>query len=324
MISDEKLAAAIEEAVTPTPADLLTARQLFIQLLSGNPSCVVGELEDRWLASVGAQRPAPYGRDESPLVEHTPDGLRLISPSDVRLLVEKARRVTAITLSDLVAEGVIVESVGNNYNPPTQHISITYAGGGDSLIIPDDIPKPISHQARVKLRRGGLIFDAILTTDDYLAGLGDLLGVRGERAIREARDAMSRGLFLAGASLLAAGSEAAWFNLGRAVPEPSSALQQSLASGRDPAQVVEAVTKHAQDKKLLTATQLNEIRADAHHFRDIRNYALHPVDALDADREAWLSEAGCAVLLISSRRYFVRLAGLLATLNDAAMGRPGV
>ncbi len=324
MISDEKLAAAIEEAVTPTPAELVAARQLFVQLMTENPSCVVGELEDRWLGSVGAQRPTQNLRDERPLAERTSEGLRLVDPRDIRLLVEKARRVTAITLNDLLAEGVIVESVGDNYRSPTRHISVTYPGGSDGLTIPDDIPKPVHGQARVKLRHGGLIFDAILTTNDYLAGLGDLLGVRGERAIREARDAMSRGLFLAGASLLAAGSEAAWFNLGRAVPGPSSPLRQSLASGRDPAQVVEAVTKHAQDKKLLTATQLNEIRADAHHFRDIRNYALHPVDALDADREAWLSEAGCAVLLISSRRYFVRLAGLLTTLNDEAMGRPGV
>jgi hypothetical protein len=242
----------------------------------------------------------------------------LIDPADDRLLVEKARRVTAITLSDLVADGLIVQSIGDNYRTPTQHISITYAGGADGMEIPDEIPKPMDGQARVKLRHGGAIFDAILSTDDYLAGLGELLGVRGERAIREARAAMRQGLYLAGASLLAAASEAAWFNLGRAVYGPTTALQKSLESGRDPAQVVEAVAKHAQDNRLLTATQLNEIRADAHHLRDIRNYSLHPVSMLDGDREAWLSEAGCATLLISSRRYFVRLAELLVQLRRLA------
>lgn len=320
-MQDSNLAEAVEAAVTPTPAELLSARQLFLQALSANSSCVVSEMETLWLTSVGGRPPISYSRDERPLVERAQGGgYQLIDRADDRLLVEKARRIAAVTLSDLAADGLIVQSIGDNYRTPTRYISIPYAGGADGLEIPDEIPKPMDGQARVKLRHGGAIFDAILNTDDYLAGLGDLLGVRADRAIREARAAMRQGLYLAGASLLAAASEAAWFNLGRAVPGPTPALEKSLESGRDPAQVVEAVAKYAQDNRLLTATQLNEIRADAHHLRDIRNYSLHPVSMLDADREAWLSEAGCATLLISSRRYFVRLAELLVQVRR--LGEP--
>lgn len=317
MISDLRLAEAIIDSVTPTEGELFDARQRFLHRMSSQPSCVVGDLEADWLISVGGQLPSPHVRDERPMALSTNDGYVLIEATDNRLLLEKARRVTAIVLSDLIAEGVIVQSIGDNYRTPVTNMSVAFAGFSDSIEIPDEIPQPLSRQARVRLREGGELFDAILSTEDSLQGLERVLGVRGERTIREARAAISRRLYLAGASLLAAASEAAWFTLGRAVPRPNSALRKSLENGRDVSIVIEAVTKHARDHGLLTTTRINEILADAHHLRDIRNYALHPVDELDSDREAWLSEAGCAVLVIASRRYFVRLAQLLDALETS-------
>ena len=37
---------------------------------------------------------------------------------------------------------------------------------------------------------------------------------------------------------------------------------------------------------------VTEVVAQAHLFRDIRNYALHPVEDDDEDRQAWLTESG--------------------------------
>ena len=50
----------------------------------------------------------------------------------------------------------------------------------------------------------------------------------------------------------------------------------------------------------------------AHHYRDIRNYALHPTREHDTDREAWLTETGATVLAIAVRRYLVKLAEVSA------------
>ena len=59
---------------------------------------------------------------------------------------------------------------------------------------------------------------------------------------------------------------------------------------------------------------VTEVAAQAHLFRDIRNYALHPVED-DEDRQAWLTESGATLLAIAGRRYFVRLSGLHARLT---------
>jgi hypothetical protein len=55
---------------------------------------------------------------------------------------------------------------------------------------------------------------------------------------------------------------------------------------------------------------MTEVVTEAHHYRDIRNYALHPTREQDTDREAWLTEAGSTVLAIAARRYLVKLAEL--------------
>ena len=45
-------------------------------------------------------------------------------------------------------------------------------------------------------------------------------------------------------------------------------------------------------------------------FREVRNYALHPVQDHDGDRESWLTETGATLLGIASRRYFVKMTDL--------------
>jgi hypothetical protein len=153
-----------------------------------------------------------------------------------------------------------------------------------------------------------------------LQGIGDLLGGRGAQLVRESRRALQRGLYIAASSLLAAASEAAWFTLGRAVAQPDSKLAKLVADGREAFEVIRLTEQRLRELGAPTG-RMTEVVSEAHHYRDIRNYALHPIGAHDTDREAWLTEAGATVLAIAARRYFVKLAELL-TAFGVAPGRP--
>lgn len=64
--------------------------------------------------------------------------------------------------------------------------------------------------------------------------------------------------------------------------------------------------------------QLNDVRAQAARFRDIRNYGMHPVGPHDSDREDPFTEAGATVLFMTARRYFAILADAHDRLDTAA------
>lgn len=55
----------------------------------------------------------------------------------------------------------------------------------------------------------------------------------------------------------------------------------------------------------------------AHMFREVGNYALHPVEPHDGDRETWLTETGATLLTIAARRSFVKLAALRERLTGS-------
>jgi hypothetical protein len=122
---------------------------------------------------------------------------------------------------------------------------------------------------------------------------------------------------LASSSLLAAASEAAWFNLARSVPDPGEKLLRLIDDGRDVAEVIRLTEPHLLALKR-TRTLVTEITSQAHLFRAIRNYALHPIEEHDQDREVWLSETGATLLTISARRYFVKMARLEEMLSGPA------
>ena len=67
---------------------------------------------------------------------------------------------------------------------------------------------------------------------------------------------------------------------------------------------------------------MTELVSEGHHFRDIRNYALHPAGQHETDREAWLTETGATVLAIASRRYLVKMFELM-TLGTATASLSG-
>ena len=104
MIDDAELSAEISRAIEPTAGELLAARQVLLAMLHQNPSVVVQEFEDQWLASVGGSRPDPHFQDQRPLLTRTPDGSwKLLDPNDDRLRVHKASRMTASVISGLIS-----------------------------------------------------------------------------------------------------------------------------------------------------------------------------------------------------------------------------
>ena len=85
--------------------------------------------------------------------------------------------------------------------------------------------------------------------------------------------------------------------------------------GRDVSEVIRLTSQHLSALPRSQAL-VTEVVAQAHLFRDIRNYALHPVEDDDEDRQTWLTESGATLLAIAARRYFVRLSELQARLAE--------
>lgn len=317
------LVAAVVSAVTPAGADLIVGREVVLRALTQGSTVRVMDLVDAWLNAQGVS--SSSGMSPDVRVERRqdhPSKFALMSDADPMLMTHKADRVIAQVLAELLAEGVVTFGRGDAHNVQSDSIRVRHDGGSGAVVVPNSAPLLPPNVHRYQLVGAGKPFEELLPTVEMLVGLADLLGARGEAAVRESRGALAQGLYLASASLLASASEAAWFTLGRAVPDPTSRLRDAVDSGQQVAVVIEAVVEHARRVRAAPGVTLNELLADAHRFRDIRNYALHPVEDHDADRESWLTQTGATVLMLSARRYLVKLADLLDRLNAGESPAP--
>lgn len=313
---------AVQAAVTPSEADVLIARTAILNSLADAQKPVaLTEFENRFLAAVGSQRPA-HGTKFTALPGNEA-GRRLADPdpNDPHLTLVRSGHSIRMALAQLVAEGVITRAQGNQYEPQPEHIPLDYPGGSAGvpvlvhtpLISPND-NNPRFMPVRPLATDGGQV---LLPVDELLVGLDEILGTRGMTMVRESRRALQSGLYLASSSLLAAASEAAWFNLARAVPSPPATLTKKVGDGRDVAEVIRLTEQKLRElKPSLGSATITEVVTQAHMFREVRNYALHPVEPHDGDRETWLSETGATLLAIAARRYFVKLADLQHRLSD--------
>lgn len=305
---------ALERAITPSDADVMVARGVILTSVHESAEPVLlTTFEAGWLAAVGGQAPAE--RTTLQALPSADPGRRYADPAadDPHLLVLKARHAVRWAIAQLQAEGEIARGPGNQYPINPEHVPVRHASGGGSapvLVHSPDIGDGGGSTPRfMAVHDRGNVEDALLPVDEMVAGLGDLLGVRGTELICESRRALRSRLYLASASLLAAASEAAWFNLARSVPTPPAKLSELVDAGRDIAQVIKLTEQHLRAIPR-SQTMITEAVAQAHLFRDIRNYALHPVEDHDQDRQSWLTEAGATVLTIAARRYFVKLSDL--------------
>lgn len=307
---------AVQKAATPSEADVLVARgSILAALAESSQPVLLTEFEDRWLAAVGGQRPAERSRLIA--LPATEPGRRLADPNpdDPHLVEFRGRHAVRRALAQLIAEGVIARGEGNQYQPQPENIPVDYQGGSagvrvlvHSPLIGDRSSTPRFMPVRPLGTEGSEI---LLPTEELLSGLDGILGARGMTMVRESRRSLKHGLHLASSSLLAAASEAAWFNLARAVPSPSQALARRVDDGRDVAEVIRLVEQYLRELKPSPGSAtIAEVVSQAHMFREVRNYALHPVEPHDGDRETWLTETGATLLAIAARRYFVKLAAL--------------
>lgn len=325
---EEPFIAAVQKAATPTEGDVLVARGVVLAaFVETDVPVVTTEFEDRWLAAVGVHRPADRTRFTA--LPATEPGRHLADPDpqDPHLATFRGKHAVRRALAQLVAEGVLTRAEGNQYQPNPESIPTDYPGG--SSHVPVLVHSPVidvnngSYSRFMPVRsadRDGS--EVLLPVEELLAGLDGLLGSRGMTMVRESRRALQRGLYLAASSLLAAASEAAWFNLARALPSPSSTLAKKVEDGRDIAEVIRLTIQELQALRPKPGSaMLTEVSTQAHMFREVRNYALHPVEPHDGDRETWLSEAGATLLAIAARRYFVKLAELELRLSSGDRGR---
>ena len=318
---EPEFVAALQIALTPSDADVAVARGVVLNLIgSGSEPVVLTDFEDGWLKALGGSRPAE--RTQYQAAESTEPGRRLADPdpNDPHLMEFRSRHAIRRAVAQLIAEGVITKADGNQYAVQGERISIQYPGGGSStpvFVHSPNISEPGSSPRFLAVRplADGAV-DVLLPTEEMVVNLDDVLGQRGIELVRESRRALQRGLFLAASSLLAAASEAAWFQLARAVPNPAPKLQVLVESGRDIAEVIRLVEQRLLDVRARRAL-ITEVTNQAHLFREVRNYALHPVEDHDVDREVWLSETGATLLAIAARRYFVKLDEIRKLLTTA-------
>ncbi|WP_106848507.1 hypothetical protein [Blastococcus sp. Marseille-P5729] len=306
---------AVQAAVTPSEADILVARGVVLDAMDTATEPVVStEFVDRWLEAIGSQRPAPRTRFTA--APATEKGRRLADPDPMDPHMAEVRGGHAVrwAVSQLVAEGVLTQGPGNNYAIQPERISVDYPGGSSGVPVLVHSPlvgNPREYQRFMPARREPAGSEVLLPVDELLAGLDEILGSRGATMVRESRRALQRGLHLASSSLLAAASEAAWFNLARAVPDAPRALEKKVGEGRDAAEVIRLTEQKLRELKPSPGSAtITEVVTQAHMYREVRNYALHPVEEHDGDRETWLTETGATLLAIAARRYFVKMAEL--------------
>ncbi|MGI5127474.1 hypothetical protein ACQEVB_11750 [Pseudonocardia sp. CA-107938] len=290
-------------AVTPSPADVLIAKRIAFDLLEQRTRLDIDGLFTHLCQQAGVD--SHTGNHDHLEVDGVARGLGRHFDPDAPVLVRERLRASAVeAFADLVNHQAIVP-IEPDFKVRVGIKDLNTRGG-------TDIPLP---RSRVSVGPHRLIgtpagtdfrfFDAEL----YLDGIDDLLGKRGCRCLGEALDAYRRGLYLSSVNMLGATSEAAWYTIAAAVAQPPAKLAAAIA-GDVTAQVIKLTLDHLHTLPGKKPIVLHELGAHAAHLRDLRNYGLHPRDDEDADMEAAFTEFGCALLLMESRRYLVRLRGV--------------
>ncbi|TWD82086.1 hypothetical protein FB561_3212 [Kribbella amoyensis] len=257
---------ALEVAVTPTAADVSIARGVILSALESPEPQLLTTFEDAWLEAQGTRRPAersqyfaaasaaPWRRFEDP------------EPADPHLMQFRGRHAVRRAVAQLTAVGVLARGEGNQYDLQPERLSITYAGGGDSapLFVHSPFIADASSTPRFLLvtPEDAGAAEALLPVDEMLADLKGILGAQGEQLVRESRKSLQRGLYLSSSSLLAAASEAAWFNLARSIPESGEKLHRLTTEGRDIAEVIRLTEPH-----LLTLKRSRTLVTEIHQPR---------------------------------------------------------
>jgi hypothetical protein len=301
----EETRTALQAAAQATDADVLLAKQLALAALDDGRLLSYTQLFDRLCAEVDV--PVHPQRREHLDIDGLRRGLSHAFDASAPQVMRVRMQVAATeALADLAAQGMVVpiqdgDTSGGNITVPVGGIQWS---GGARLSIPT--PRVDTHYRLVRGLAGRSDFRFFERTQ-YVSGIEDLVGTRGARCVQEALDSFRRGLYLSSANMLGAASEAAWYTVAEAIPTVSKQLTDALEA-ESTAKVVRLTAEHLISHGGRVRTVVLALQTHEAYLRTLRNYGLHPRAGVDDDdHEDAFTETGCALLLMQTRSYLVRL-----------------
>lgn len=306
--------AAIVEGVRPTPGDVAEARSVALELLGAQASVHEFEIREAVRLRRGVT-PEPVAVE----LDRPAGAFAVPDPQQNGFLLVRTAQAAKEALAQLWSQGVIIPVAGGHHGVPRAHVEVRWQGNGGSVEYENVAPVFNVGNNRWRLADPDPAHPReVLTAEDFTEGLADVLGERGLRCLREAHVCWRRGLYLAAGNLIATASEAAWYTLTAALAEGDTRMRGSLEEAERGA-LGKAIETVSDRLRVVLGHPLKgrvtETKATAYQLRDVRNYGLHPRSEHDSDREAYFTEAGAAMLVLASRRYFEHLAGFLAEVR---------
>lgn len=298
-------------AVAPSRAEVVAAKRGVLELLADGRA----HRPDALLSAMPTGYQPPHReRIEVPTI----DALEGVLTADHPMLADyRARLACAEALGEFIAGGLVVETVepppgpadggGREFHQVTINIRVGGQGSGASAYpAPPNISAPGYRLVHAYRHTADLwLLDIDLVTADLSAlQLND----HARRCLAEALQAFRRSMYLACVNLLGATWEGAWYDAGTLLQPFENRLTAPLSNNQT-AKVQQLVTEVVRGNPAPGSEVGNELHSHGGLTRWLRNYAIHPrvAGATDDERDRYLAEPGCALLLATTHRSLVRL-----------------
>ena len=291
--------AGLCEAVLPTEADVLIAKQVALATLATGTATTLTSLEHAVLEHSNVPQP---GHREEPYDVRPGSTATDVDRDAPQIARQRLGYATKLAVASLVSEGILTPALspGNDY----LSVPVHRAGTSGSERIQVATPR-LADSYRLTPGRDVPNDLPILDANAFVVGLDGLLDDRARRCLDEALAASRRGLYLSALNLMGAVSEAAWYSIGEALLPAHQELERPLAENRT------AVVQHLVGDVLGSVRRqkmaVHELRSHAAYLRDLRNYGVHPRGEVEPGQEHVFTEAGCLLVLMETHRYLVRL-----------------
>ena len=294
----------VRELVRPTRGDIVRAKQAALARLADGAARTWEDVVYALADDVGVPR-YPTQREKLN-VQPGENAAASVDVNDVAILRPRFELAGKYAVAELAAEGLLVE-VERNIGV---RVGVQYGGLGTSTAVATGVPK-MAEGYELTLRMAANVLP-IVDVDLFTADLEGLkLDDRALLCVREALEAFRRGLWLSCVSLLGAVSEGAWWRLAESMRGSSAELDRMLEDDRTSAAALIRETADELGRRKGLRTVAAELHSHATYLRELRNYGIHPRAAdPEASQEHAFTEAGCALLLLSTHRYLERLASV--------------
>lgn len=308
---------ALLREVAPTHSDLLEARAYVLEHLSNGAA-----LEREIVTGFLARKDFTLPRMPEVSIDLADPGWSDAVLSTPSVIAVRLREAVRSVLSDLYRDGSIAQLAAGEHGDAGTTVQVSTSHGSSGTRGSGTVPHAGFSVFPEPGKRWSLVIQQehprhVYGRSELAADFDELLGPRGVEVIREALACFRSARYLAAVDLLAAASEAAWHGVARAGRGHDDKLDRLVNAGTNAAEVIQRAYDLLARGKVIDKQQLNDVRAQAARFRDIRNYGLHPVGTHDADREDVFTEAGATVLFMTARRYFAILADAHHNLSTA-------